>query len=79
MRKGPKGKYAWSVKIGEKGQFVIPKEARELFDIHPGDTILLLGDEKRGLAIPPKATIALMTAHIFDGQSTLDSNGGEDE
>ena len=49
------GKYAWMVKIGEKGQFVIPKEARELFDLQPGNEILVLGDEKRGLAILPKA------------------------
>ena len=48
------GKYAWMVKIGEKGQFVIPKEARELFDLSPGSEILVLGDEKRGLAILPK-------------------------
>ena len=42
------GKYAWMVKIGEKGQFVIPKEARELFGLQPGDEILnsrLLMDE----------------------------------
>lgn len=48
------GKYAWMVKIGEKGQFVIPKEARDLFDLQPGNEILVLGDEKRGLAILPK-------------------------
>ncbi len=48
------GKYSWMVKIGEKGQFVIPKEARELFDLQPGDEILVLGDEKRGIAILPK-------------------------
>ena len=48
------GKYAWMVKIGEKGQFVIPKEARELFDLQPGNEILVLGDAKRGLAILPK-------------------------
>lgn len=47
------GKYAWMVKIGEKGQFVIPKEARELFDLNPGDEILVLGDEKKGLAVLP--------------------------
>ena len=47
------GKYAWMVKIGEKGQFVIPKEARDLFDLQPGNEILVLGDEKRGLAILP--------------------------
>ena len=48
------GKYAWMVKIGEKGQFVIPKEARDLFDLQPGNEILVLGDEKRGLAILPR-------------------------
>ena len=50
----PEGKYAWMVKIGEKGQFVIPKEAREMFDLNPGDEILVLGDMKRGIAILPK-------------------------
>ena len=49
------GKYAWMVKIGEKGQFVIPKEAREMFDFQPGDEILVLGDIERGIAILPKA------------------------
>lgn len=48
------GKYAWIVKIGEKGQFVIPKDARELFDLQPGSEILVLGDEKKGIAILPK-------------------------
>lgn len=49
--KHPKGKYAWTAKVGEKGQIVIPKEARDIFGIHPGDTLLLLGDEARGIAI----------------------------
>lgn len=35
----PVGKYAWTAKVGEKGQIVIPKEAREVFGIHPGDTL----------------------------------------
>jgi len=48
------GKYAWMVRIGEKGQFVIPKEAREMFDLYPGEEILVLGDKKRGLAILPR-------------------------
>ena len=47
------GKYAWMVKIGEKGQFVIPKEAREVFNLKPGCEILVLGDQERGLAILP--------------------------
>lgn len=63
--KYPEGKRAWSVKIGEKGQFVIPKEAREMFDLNPGDTIIVLADEKRGIAIPPKDTLGALAAAIF--------------
>lgn len=51
----PKGKYAWTATVGEKGQIVIPKQAREIFGIKPGDTLLLLGDEEHGIAIPPSA------------------------
>ena len=56
--KGPEGKYAWTATVGEKGQIVIPKQAREIFGIKPGDTLILLGDEKRGIAIPPKGAFA---------------------
>lgn len=48
------GKYAWMVKIGEKGQFVIPKEARDVFGFQPGEEILVLGDVNRGIAILPR-------------------------
>lgn len=48
----PEGKFAWIVKIGEKGQFVIPKEARDAFGLKPGMEILVLGDIERGIAIP---------------------------
>lgn len=75
--KSPKGKYAWTVKVGEKGQFVIPKEAREVFDIHPGDTLILLGDDKKGIAIPPKSTFAQYAAAIF--ADTMPSNENEEE
>ena len=50
------GKYAWTATVGTKGQIVIPKEARELFNIQPGDTLILLGDKEQGIAIPPKST-----------------------
>ena len=50
----PAGTHAWMVKVGEKGQFVIPKEARDLFGIQPGDAILVVADEERGIAIPTK-------------------------
>lgn len=54
----PKGKYAWTATVGEKGQIVIPKQARELFGIRPGDTLILLGDIDRGIAIPPKESFS---------------------
>lgn len=48
----PKGKHIFgSVKVGAKGQIVIPKEAREIFDIKPGDSLLMLGDENQGIAL----------------------------
>ena len=59
------GKYAWMVKIGEKGQFVIPKEAREMFELQPGDEILVLGDKERGIAILPKAKQQQAVKQIF--------------
>ena len=43
--KHPEDKHAWTVTVGEKGQIVIPKKAREIFGIKPGDTLLMLGDE----------------------------------
>ena len=49
--KAPKGKLLSMVKVGEKGQIVIPKEAREMFGIAPGDTIVIAADEKRGIAL----------------------------
>ncbi|MCR5523550.1 MAG: AbrB/MazE/SpoVT family DNA-binding domain-containing protein [Clostridia bacterium] len=62
------GKYSWTATVGEKGQIVIPKQAREVFDIKPGDTLLLLGDEKRGIAIPPKQQMIKFFKHIYGGE-----------
>lgn len=47
-------KYAWNVTVGTKGQIVIPKEARDMFQIKPGDHLIFLADINRGFAIPPK-------------------------
>ena len=66
--KAPEGKYAWTATVGEKGQIVIPKQARDIFGINPGDTLILLGDEKRGIAIPPKGTFAELFEAAFQKQ-----------
>lgn len=47
----PEGKFMATVKVGERGQIVIPKGARDMFEIKPGDTLLLLADIKQGIAI----------------------------
>ena len=46
-----KNKYIGISKVGEKGQIVIPKEAREMFGIKPGDSLVILCDKKKGIAI----------------------------
>ena len=73
MHQNPPGKYAWTVKVGEKGQFVIPKEARNVFDIHPGDTLIVLGDVERGLASLPKGALDDMHRAIFDRKEDEES------
>ena len=48
----PKGKHLFGmVTVGDKGQIVIPAKARKLFDITPGDQLVVLGDESQGMAI----------------------------
>lgn len=51
----PKGKHFFGVsKMGERGQIVIPKKARDVFQIEPGDSLVIVGDEDRGLGIVPE-------------------------
>ena len=48
----PKGKHVFgTVKSGDKGQIVIPKEARQVFGLSPGDSLLVLGDEDNGIVL----------------------------
>ena len=51
----PEGKFMATVKLGAKGQIVIPKEARELFNLKEGDALLLMADKNQGIAIQPFA------------------------
>ena len=73
MMAAPDGKYAWTATVGEKGQIVIPKQARDIFNIKSGDTLLLLGDEQRGIAIPNKGAFSDLFAVAFEGKSEDES------
>ena len=51
MNKMQQDRFIISVKVGPKGQITIPKEARDMFDIKEGDTLMVMGDKNRGLAL----------------------------
>ena len=54
-----------TAKVGEKGQIVIPKEARKIFNIGPGDTLLILGDEKNGIIVTKPEVIEHIAEEIL--------------
>ncbi len=60
-----KGKFMSTVTVGEKGQIVIPKGARDLFGIQPGDTLILLADIERGIAIVKNDLFEQLTSSVF--------------
>ena len=61
-----KGRYIFgTAKVGEKGQIVIPKEAREHFGIAPGDTLLILGDEDNGVIVSRPDVLRQAANQIF--------------
>lgn len=64
----PKDKFMATVKVGEKGQIVIPKGARELFNIQPGDTLLLMADKERGIALVEYGPMLEQAQAIFRAQ-----------
>lgn len=68
--------YMSSVRVGPKGQIVIPKEAREMFGIEPGDLLVLLADKKRGIALQTPEKLHPMLKQVFDG---MPEDGGEEE
>lgn len=59
------GRYIWNVTVGKKGQIVIPKQAREIFDIKPGDNLIILADVEKGMAIPPKSQVSTILNNIL--------------
>ena len=55
-----------SVRLGPKGQIVIPKEARAMFGLEPGDTLVLLADKKKGIALQTTDKLNPLLRKAFD-------------
>ena len=61
----PKGRHAFGVvKVGEKGQIVIPAKARKVFDIQAGDNLIVLGDEAQGIALIKEKDFMAMVEEV---------------
>ena len=60
-----KNKYGGVCKVGEKGQIVIPKEIRSMFDINPGDSVIVLCDKEKGIALLKADVIENLTDKIL--------------
>ena len=69
----PEGKFMAPVKVGAKGQIVIPAEVREMFHIEPGDTLFLIADRQEGIAIPEQSRVQ----SIFAQLEQIVGGGGE--
>lgn len=64
--KNEKG-YICTVKLGPKGQIVIPKEVRDMFEVGPGDSLVLLADPNRGIALQKQNVLLQIAQTIMDG------------
>ena len=74
MEKFPEGKYLTTVKIGPKGQIVIPKEVREMFSLQTGDSLVLMTDKGQGIALQPFSYME----SLWTAVSKVKSEGEED-
>ncbi|MGP7818254.1 AbrB/MazE/SpoVT family DNA-binding domain-containing protein [Niallia sp. 01092] len=71
----PEGKHIFgTVKVGTKGQIVIPKEARDIFNIKPGDSLLMLGDEKQGIALVKQEVFFAFADAILNSKPIKESD-----
>jgi AbrB family looped-hinge helix DNA binding protein len=65
-----KGKYFFgTAKVGERGQIVIPKEARDMFKIKSGDTVLVMGDKDTGLAVAKTSIMKKFASKVMESFS----------
>ena len=66
LGKGKTNRVFGTAKVGDRGQIVIPKEARDLFHIRPGDTLLIMAEEETGLVISRPELLSDIANKVFD-------------
>ena len=66
LGKGNSRRVFGTAKVGDRGQIVIPKEVRDLFNIKPGDTLLLLGDTDTGLVVTRPEVLSDIADQVFE-------------
>lgn len=64
------GKYIWTAKVSDKGQIVIPKQARDVFGIKEGDTLIMFGDKEKGIAIAKYDDYLAFASAIFNAKGS---------
>jgi len=73
LGKGNARRVSGTAKVGDRGQIVIPKEARDLFNIKPGDTLLILGDEDTGLIVSRPEVLSNIANQLFENVKKEDN------
>lgn len=68
MKVSKNDRFMATVKVGPKGQIVIPKEVRDMFAIEPGDSMVILADAKRGIALERQSFLTKVADAIFAGK-----------
>ena len=76
LGKGNTKRVFGTAKVGDRGQIVIPKEARDLFGIQPGDTLLIVGEEDTGLIVSRPEVLSDLATQIFDSVKKEENANG---
>ena len=72
LGKGKQQRVFGTARVGDRGQIVIPKEARDFFGIEPGDTLLILGKQETGLIVTKPETLNALATQIFQSVENED-------
>ena len=76
LGKGKSRRVFGTAKVGDRGQIVIPKEARDLFHIEPGDTLLILGEEDTGLIVSKPEVLSDIANKLFQSVRKEEERNG---